>query len=162
MQAAALLDLRSEGAALDIYLWVKSAHVVFVVSLMAGLLIYPRYKIHQLSSRPGEPLFETMKDASARLLRIILNPSLILVWGLGILMLYIDWSRGGQMILEPWMHAKLALVLAISGLQGYFVGLGRKVDQVSGTVEAKTLRILNELPFILMIGVVILVIVRPF
>lgn len=66
------------------------------------------------------------------------------------------------MILEPWMHTKLALVLAISGLQGYFVGLGRKVDRVSGTVEAKTLRMLNELPFILMIGVVILVIVRPF
>jgi len=147
---------------LEIYLWVKSAHVVFVVSLMAGLLIYPRYKIHQLSSRPGEPLFETMKDASARLLRIILNPSLILVWALGILMLYLDWSRGGQMILEPWMHAKLALVLAVSALQGYFIGLGRKVDRVSGKVEAKTLRMLNELPFILMIGVVILVIVRPF
>ncbi|MBU3921107.1 MAG: CopD family protein, partial [Alphaproteobacteria bacterium] len=47
---------------MDIYLWVKSAHVVFVIALMAGLLIYPRYKIHQLSSRPGEPLFETMKD----------------------------------------------------------------------------------------------------
>jgi putative membrane protein len=60
------------------------------------------------------------------------------------------------------MHAKLALVLGISGLQGYFIGLGKKVDKVSGTVEARTLRMLNEVPFILMIGVVILVIVRPF
>ena len=161
-QANASSNRRSEGAALDIYLWVKSAHVVFVISLMAGLLIYPRYKIHQLSSRPGEPLFETMKDASARLLRIILNPSLILVWVFGILMLYLDWSRGGQLILQPWMHAKLALVTGISGLHGYFIGLGKKVDRVSGTVEARTLRMLNEVPFILMIGVVILVIVRPF
>ncbi|MBA3070465.1 MAG: CopD family protein [Hyphomonas sp.] len=146
---------------MDIYLWVKSAHVVFVIALMAGLLIYPRYKIHQLSSRPGEPLFETMKDASNRLRRIILNPSLVLVWVLGLLMLYLDYARGGRMYLEGWMHAKLVLVLGLSGLHGYFIGLGKRVDAVTGTVQARTLRLLNEVPFLLMIGAVILVIVRP-
>jgi len=147
---------------MDVYLWIKAAHIVFVIALMAGLLVYPRYKIHQLSSRPGEPLFETMKDASALLKRIILNPSLILVWVLGILMVYLDWQRGGQMLLQPWFHTKLLLVLGISGLHGYFIGLGRKVDNVTGTVQAKQLRMLNEVPFLLMIGVVILVIVKPF
>ncbi|MEX1250853.1 MAG: CopD family protein [Hyphomonas sp.] len=143
---------------MDIYLWVKSAHLIFVVALMAGLLIYPRYKIHQLSSRPGEPLFETMKDASARLKRIILNPSLGLVWVLGIWMLYLN----PDLLTQGWMHAKLLLVLGISGLQGYFITLGKRVDAVTGTVQAKTLRMLNEVPFIMMIGVVIMVIVRPF
>ena len=147
---------------MDIYLWVKAAHIIFVVALMAGLLVYPRYKIHQLSSRPGEPLFETMKDASNRLKRIILNPSVILVWVLGILMVYLDYARGGQLYLQPWFHAKLLLVLGISGLHGYFITLGKRVDAVTGTVQARTLRMLNEVPFILMIGVVILVIVRPF
>ncbi|MBK8197957.1 MAG: CopD family protein [Acidobacteria bacterium] len=147
---------------MDVYLWIKAAHIVFVIALMAGLLVYPRYKIHQLSSRPGEPLFETMKDASALLKRIILNPSLILVWVLGILMVYLDWQRGGQILLQPWFHTKLLLVLGISGLHGYFIGLGRKVDNVTGTVQAKQLRMLNEVPFLLMIGVVILVIVKPF
>ncbi len=147
---------------MDIYPWIKAAHLVFVVSLMAGMLVYPRYKIHQLSSQPGEPLFETMKDASARLKRIILNPSLILVWVFGVLMVYLDWQRGGQMFLEPWFHTKLVLVLGISGLHGYFIGLGKKVDAVTGTVEARRLRMLNEVPFLLMIGVVILVIVKPF
>jgi protoporphyrinogen IX oxidase len=143
---------------MDFYPWVKSAHVVFVVALMAGLLVYPRYKIHQLSSRPGEALFETMKDASARLKRIILNPSLILVWVFGIWMLILN-----PVLLEQgWMHLKLALVVAITGLHGYFTVLGKKVDAVTGTVQARTLRMLNELPFVLMIGVVILVIVRPF
>lgn len=147
---------------MDIYLWIKAAHVVFVVALMAALMIYPRYKIHQLSSRPGEPLFETMKDASARLKRLILNPSLILVWVFGVLLVYVDWQRGGQILFQPWFHTKLLLVLGISGLHGYFIGLGKKVDAVSGTVQAKRLSMLNEVPFLLMIGVVILVIVKPF
>ncbi|MDP3459122.1 MAG: CopD family protein [Hyphomonas sp.] len=143
---------------MDIYLWVKSAHLVFVVALMAGLLVYPRYKIHQLSSRPGEPLFETMKDASLRLKRIILNPSLVIVWILGLWMLYLN----PALLSQGWMHTKLVLVLGISGLHGYFITLGKRVDAVTGTVQAKTLRMLNEVPFILMIGVVIMVIVRPF
>ncbi|MFN7163252.1 MAG: CopD family protein [Hyphomonas sp.] len=143
---------------MDIYLWVKSAHLVFVVALMAGLLVYPRYKIHQLSSRPGEALFETMKDASARLKRIILNPSLAFVWILGLWMLYLN----PALLSQGWMHTKLVLVLGISGLHGYFITLGKRVDGVTGTVQAKTLRMLNEVPFILMIGVVIMVIVRPF
>jgi protoporphyrinogen IX oxidase len=143
---------------MEIYLWVKSAHIIFVIALMAGLLIYPRYKIHQLSSRPGEPLFETMKDASARLKRIILTPSLLLVWGLGIWMLVLN----PDMLSQGWMHVKLALVAVITAVHAYFMVLGKKVDAVSGTVQARTLRMLNEVPFILMIGVVIMVIVRPF
>jgi protoporphyrinogen IX oxidase len=143
---------------MEIYLWVKSAHIIFVIALMAGLLIFPRYKIHQLSSRPGEPLFETMKDASARLKRIILTPSLLLVWGLGIWMLVLN----PDLLSQGWMHVKLALVAVITAVHAYFMVLGKKVDAVSGTVQAKTLRMLNEVPFILMIGVVIMVIVRPF
>lgn len=143
---------------MEIYLWVKSAHIIFVIALMAGLLIFPRYKIHQLSSRPGEPLFETMKDASARLKRIILTPSLLLVWGLGIWMLVLN----PDLLSQGWMHVKLALVAVITAVHGYFMVLGKKVDAVSGTVQAKTLRMLNEVPFILMIGVVLMVIVRPF
>jgi protoporphyrinogen IX oxidase len=147
---------------MDIYLWVKAAHLVFVVALMAGLLVYPRYKIHQLSSRPGEPLFETMKDSSEKLKKIILNPSITLVWVFGVLLVYLDWSRGGQILFQPWFHTKLLLVLGISGLHGYFIGLGKKVDRVTGTVQARTLRLMNEVPFLLMVGVVILVIVKPF
>ncbi len=147
---------------MDIYNWLKAGHIIFVVALMAGLLVFPRYKIHQLSSQPGEPLFETMKKSSGQLRMIILNPSLVLVWLFGLGMVYDDWQRGGQLYLEGWFHAKLLLVLILSGLHGYFIGLGKKVDRVTGTVQAKTLRMLNEVPFLLMIGIVILVIIRPF
>ncbi len=141
-----------------LYNWIKAAHVVFVIALMASLLIYPRYKIHQLSSQPGEPLFETMKKASNQLRMIIMNPSLILVWVFGGLMLWLN----PALLSETWMHVKLALVLAISGLHGYFIGLGKKIDRGGDGVRAKTLRMLNEVPFLLMIVVVIMVIVRPF
>ncbi|HBL93500.1 MAG: CopD family protein [Hyphomonas sp.] len=140
------------------YLWVKAAHLVFVIALMAGLLVYPRYKIHQLSSKPGEPLFETMKDASNRLRKIILNPSLVLVWIFGLTMLWLNPS----LLSMPWMHVKLLLVLIVSGLHGYFIGIGKKIDRGGDGITAKRLRMLNEVPFLLLIGIVIMVIVRPF
>jgi putative membrane protein len=149
---------RSQGHRLMLYLWVKAAHVVFVIALMGGLLVYPRYKIHQLSSQPGEPLFETMKEASNKLRMIILNPSLILVWVLGVAMLVMNQG----LLSMPWMHVKLLLVLILSGLHGYFIGVGRKIDRGGDGIPAKRLRMLNEVPFLLMIGVVIMVIVRPF
>lgn len=141
-----------------LYLWVKALHVIFVIALMGGLLVYPRYKIHQLSSKPGDELFETMKDASNRLRKIILNPSLILVWVLGITMLVMNQS----LLSQPWMHVKLLLVLILSGIHGYFIGVGKKIDRGTATITAKRLRMMNEVPFLLMIGIVIMVIVRPF
>lgn len=147
---------------MDLYNWLKAGHVIFVVALMAALLVYPRYKIHQLSSTPGEPLFEAMKKSSGQLRMIILNPSLILVWLFGLGMVFVDWQRGGQLYLEGWFHTKLLLVLILSGMHGYFIGVGKKVDNVTGTVQAKTLRMLNEIPFLLLIAIAILVIVKPF
>ena len=141
-----------------LYLWVKALHIIFVVALMASLLVYPRYKIHQLSSSPGEPLYEAMKKSSYQLRMIIMNPSLILVWVYGLTML---WMNQG-LLSQGWLHAKLVLVLILSGMHGYFVRLGKKVDQGGDGVSAKQLRMLNEVPFLLMIVIVILVAVKPF
>ena len=140
-----------------LYLWVKSFHLIFVIAWMAGLLILPRYKLPQLTSKPGEPLFETMKSASAKLRKIILTPSIILVWVLGISLIVINPAimSGG------WLHAKLLLVLLLSGLHGFFVAIGKKIDR-GEDVPAKRLKMLNEVPFILLIIIVILVIVKPF
>ncbi|MEM9937644.1 MAG: CopD family protein [Pseudomonadota bacterium] len=141
-----------------LYLWVKAFHIIFVIAWMAGMLIFPRYKLHQVKSEPGAELFETMKEASAKLRKIILTPSLLLVWALGLGLIALNPS----LLSQGWMHAKLALVFALSGFHGYLVSLGRKVDSASGEVSARKLQMLNELPFVIMIGVVILVVVRPF
>ncbi len=141
-----------------LYLWIKAAHIIFVVAWMAGLLVYPRYKIHQLASQPGDQLFETMKDAAARLRRVILLPSMILVWVLGITLVMQNPSvfQGG------WMWAKLALVVAITGLHGFYVKTGKQIDNGTSTIAVRTLKLTNELPFIALILIVILVVVRPF
>lgn len=143
---------------MTLYLWVKALHIIFVIALMGGLLIYPRYKLHQIKSAPGQDLFETMRDASNRLKRIILNPSLILVWALGLFMLYLN----PGLLSLGWMHTKLVLVVILSGLYGYFVALGKKIDRGEVAAGSKTLKMLNEVPFLIMIGVVILAVVEPF
>lgn len=140
------------------YLSLQAVHLIFVVAWMAGLLVFPRYKVHQLQASPGEPLFETMKTASGQLRRIILTPSLILVWALGLTML---WLNPG-LLQAGWFHAKLLLVVALSGLHGYFIALGRKVDAGGEGVSAGRLRMLNEVPFVLMILVILLAVVKPF
>ncbi len=139
------------------YDWIRALHIIVVVALMAGLLIYPRYKIHQLSANPGEPLFETMRDASARLKRIILNPALILTWVFGLTML---WLNPG-LLSNGWMHVKLLLVLILSGLHGWFVGIGKKIDR-GEAYPARRLRLINEAPFVLMIIIVIMAVAEPF
>ncbi|MEO0448753.1 MAG: CopD family protein [Pseudomonadota bacterium] len=143
---------------MSLYIWVKAIHIIFVVAWMAGLLIFPRYKLHQANAEPQGELFNTMKDASARLRRIILTPALLVVWGLGITMLVLN----PALLSNGWMHAKLLLVLGLSGVHGYFISMGRKIDEGRDAVSAKTLKLLNELPFVIMIGVVILAVVKPF
>ncbi len=140
------------------YIWIKALHLIFVMALIAGLLIYPRYKLHQLKSKPGEALFETMKEASNRLRQIILNPSLIIVWVLGLTMLYLN----PVLLQSLWMQIKLVLVLALSGLHGYFISIGKKIDRADSTLSGKQLKMLNEVPFLLMAIIVILAVVKPF
>ena len=143
---------------MSLYLWIKAVHIIFVIALMAGLLIYPRYKLHQIKSAPGDELFEAMKEASGRLRVIILNPALIIVWVLGITMLVMNQS----LLTMGWMHTKLLLVLILSGLHGYFISIGKKIDRGEAAPNARTLKMLNEMPFVIMIFVVILAVGKPF
>lgn len=146
-----------------LYLSLKAAHLIFVIAWMASMLIYPRYKIHQLEANNADtnlssPLFDTMSAAAARLRKTIMTPSMILVWILGIVLLVLN----PDLLSAGWLQAKLVLVLAMTGIHGFFIGLGRKVDNGSLTMTPKTLRLLNEVPFLLLIVIVILVIVKPF
>ena len=126
---------------------------------MASLLVYPRYKLHQVKSKAGEPLFDTMMEASAQLRRIILTPSLIAVWVLGITMLVMN---PGVIAGGVWIWVKLLMVLGMTALHGMFVGIGKKVDRGDESVSVKKLQMLNEVPFVLLIVIVVLVVVRPF
>lgn len=142
----------------DMYLWLKAAHIIFVVSWIASLLVYPRYKLHQMSSKAGDELFDTMQLASARLRRIIMTPSLIAVWIFGIGLL----SQNPHVFAFKWMWVKLAVVVLITGLHGFYVKTGKAIDRGDATISARNLKLANELPFIALVVIVIMVIVRPF
>lgn len=140
------------------YLWLKAAHIIFVVAWMAGLLVYPRYKIHQMASNPGEPLFDTMSEAAARLRRVVMTPSMIAVWVFGISLAV----KNASVFSFGWIWVKLVLVLLLTGMHGYYVKIGKAIDNQESTVTVKQLKLVNELPFVALIAIVILVVVRPF
>ncbi|MGB0261282.1 MAG: CopD family protein [Henriciella sp.] len=140
-----------------LYLLVKSLHIIFVIAWMAGLLILPRYKLHQMNSQPGEVLFETMMAASSKLRRIILTPAMILSWVFGLSMIAMNQS----LLSFGWLYAKLFLVLGLTGFHGYIVAMGRKIDLGETPISLNRLKLLNELPFLIMIGVVFLVTLKP-
>lgn len=140
------------------YLWVKAFHLIAMVAWMASLLMYPRYKMHQAKSQPGEPLFETMKDASVLLRRIIMIPSMAATWILGITLIGLN----PHVFQLKFMWVKLLLVIAVTVLHIYFTKAGRALDEGGGTNSVARFRVLNELPFIALIIIVILVVVKPF
>jgi putative membrane protein len=139
------------------YPWLKAVHVIAVISWMAGMLYLPRLFVYHATAAPGSELSETLKVMEGRLLRVIVNPAMVLSWVLG---LWLAWQGG--YLAAGWFHAKLALVLALSGLHGYFSGAVRRFAQDRNTVPAARWRLLNEIPAVLMIGIVLLVVVKPF
>jgi putative membrane protein len=139
------------------YLWLKAVHVIAVISWMAGMLYLPRLFIYHCDALPGSAQSETFKTMERRLLRIIINPAMVVTWVLG---LWLAW-QGGHFA-AGWLHAKLALVLALSGVHGFFSASVRRFAEDRNTVSARQWRMWNEVPTALMIGIVILVVVKPF
>jgi putative membrane protein len=142
-----------EGA----YLWVKAAHIIAVIAWMAGMLYLPRLFIYHCDAPPGSAQSETFKVMERRLLRVIINPAMVLTWVLG---LWLAWQGG--FFTAGWLHAKLALVLVLSGVHGYFSAAVRKFATDANVTSERTWRIWNEVPTLLMVVIVILVVVKPF
>jgi protoporphyrinogen IX oxidase len=138
-------------------LWLKALHIVAVIAWMAGMLYLPRLFVYHASAAPGSAQSETFKIMERRLLRNIMTPAMILVWLTGPWLAYrMDFYR------DPWLHAKIALVLVLSGLHGYFARAARVFAADANTKSARFYRILNEVPTVLMLLIVALVVVKPF
>ena len=145
-----------ESALAMTYLWLKAGHVIFVIFWMAGLFMLPRYLVYHQEAAPGSPEEAIWIDRERKLLKIILLPSIIVVWVLGILL-----ATSQHLWDQPWLHAKLFLVLLLSGYHGYMAGYARKLARGERSLTGKQLRLLNEVPGVVAALIVILVIVRP-
>ena len=139
------------------YLWVKAAHITFVIFWIAGLFIVPRYYIHHQATTPGSAEDRAWLEREDRARTIILTPAMIIVWVLG-LMLGVHLGAFGQ----GWFSAKLALVVILTAYQGWIGGYGRKLSKGHRETNEKKLRMINEIPGMLTALIVVLVIVRPF
>ncbi|MDQ2877520.1 MAG: CopD family protein [Pseudomonadota bacterium] len=146
-------------ALLLMYLWIKAAHVIFVIFWMAGLFMLPRYLVyHQEALARGDAVDAALWVERERKLRhIILTPSIVLVWVLGLML-----ATVGQHWQEGWLHAKLLLVLLLSGYHGWAMSYARKLAAGQPTLAPRQLRLLNEIPAIGVAIIVVLAIVRPF
>ena len=146
------------GSALTLsYAWIKAAHVIFVIFWIASLFMLPRFYVYHQESPPGSDEEKNWIERETKLRTIIMTPSMLLVWVLGLTLAWITgaWSEG-------WFHAKFLIVFLLSGYHGYMIGYGRRLAQGQRTIGGKALRVMNEVPGIATAIIVILVIVRPF
>jgi putative membrane protein len=139
------------------YDWIKAFHVIAVIAWMAGMLYLPRLFVYHCEAPKDSPQSETFKVMERRLLKGIINPAMIATWLLGLTLVWY-----GGLYWQPWFHAKLVLVLVMSAVHGLYVRYVREFAEDRNTRTQKFYRIINEVPTVLMIGIVILVIVKPF
>jgi len=141
----------------DLYLWAKAIHVIAVISWMAGMLYLPRLFVYHADSGPGSAQSETFKIMERRLLRAIINPAMVVTWVFG---LWLAWKGFG--FSGGWLHMKIGLVVGLSAVHGYFSRAVRMFAEDRNTKSSSHWRMMNEVPTLLMIGIVILVVVKPF
>lgn len=140
-----------------LYLVLKSLHIVAVIAWMAGMLYLPRLFVYHCDAEPGSKQSETFKVMERRLMRAIINPAMGLVWMLGLSMAWLN-----DYWMQSWFIAKLVLVLALSGVHGLFSRWRRDFEADRNMRPARFYRIWNEVPTLIMIGIVFIVVMKPF
>ena len=146
-----------QEALAPIYLWLRAGHLVFVIFWMAGLFMLPRYFVYHQEAPEDSIEAAGWVERERKLLKIILLPSIVAVWVLGLALAFTigAWSQG-------WFHAKLLLVLGLSGYHGWLAGYARKLARGERPLDGRTLRMLNEVPGIAAALIVVLAVVKPF
>ena len=139
------------------YLWVKAAHVTFVIFWMAGLFLLPRFFVYHQETAVGSPEDRAWIEREARIRSIILTPAIGVVWILGLMLAFhldIWWER--------WFQAKLVMVVGLSAYQGWLGAYAKKLAKGERPLSGKAVRMINEIPGVAAAIIVVLVIVRPF
>ena len=139
------------------YEWIKALHVIAVIAWMAGMLYLPRLFVYHCDTEIGSKQSETFKVMERRLLRAIINPAMAVTWLAG---LYLAWA--GHWFSAGWLHGKLLLVIAMSVLHGFLARCVKDFAADRNLRSPRFYRFINEVPTVLMIGIVILVVVKPF
>ena len=143
---------------MDIYLWVKALHIIAMTAWMAGLFYLPRLYVYHVETGMTGPQAETFQVMERKLLKYIMNPAMLVTWGLGIWLVMLNpaWLEAG------WIPTKITLVVLLSGFQGMCGKWRKELAAGTSTKTSKFFRIANEVPTVMLIAIVILVVVQPF
>jgi putative membrane protein len=141
----------------NLYPWLKAFHIMAVISWMAGMLYLPRLFVYHCGAEKGSRQSETFKVMERRLLRGITNPAMVVTWALGLWMAY-----DGGWISARWLHWKLLLVVGLSGVHGMLARWTADFAADRNRHSERFYRFVNEIPAILMVGIVIMVVIKPF
>ena len=139
------------------YLWLKAFHVIAIIAWMAGMLYLPRLFVYHCAAEAGSTQSETFKVMERRLLNAIITPAMVVSWVLGLWL-----ALAGGAYAAGWLQAKVVLVLVLSALHGFFVRCVRQFARDQNRHSQKFYRVINEVPAVLMVGIVILAVVKPF
>ena len=139
------------------YLWLKAGHIIFVIFWMAGLFMLPRFFVYHQEAAPDSPENALWIDRERKLLKIILWPSLVVVWALGLAL-----ALGTGAFSQSWFHVKLLLVLALSVYHVWLALYAEQLERGERSLTGRNLRLANEVPGIAAAVIVVLVVVRPF
>lgn len=146
-----------------LYLWLKAAHLIFVIFWMAGLFMMPRFFVYHQEVPVGSPEDGKWIEREGKLRTIILNPAMIIVWLLGLTLAYNSTLAGnGGVFSQGWFHAKLLVVILLSGYHGWMVGYSKKLARGERSLTDGKLRLINEIPGIAAAMIIILVVIKPF
>ena len=140
-----------------LYPWIKTFHIIFVIYWVAGLLVLPRFLAYHSECRPGSDEDLKWRQREKSLIRIILNPSMALVWVLGL------WLAIGLGVMTAgWMLMKLVLVVSLSAAHGFLLSSCKQWASGRNRRSSRFFRILNEIPALIVVVIVLLVTVKPF
>ena len=142
----------------EYYLWLKAFHIIFVISWMAGMFYLPRLYVYHTQVTPGSEADETFKVMERRLLRIIMNPAMIIAFVTGILLIIA--TGAGAPGTGYWMHIKLVLVLGMGAVHGMLSSYRKAFERGENQKSEKFYRLLNEAPTVLMVAIVLLVVIK--
>lgn len=140
------------------YDWIRAFHLIAVISWMAGLLYLPRLFVYHSMAEVGGAQALTFKLMERRLLKIIMNPAMIVSWFLGLWMLHLN----TDLLFMPWMWVKLTCVILMTGLHMVFSRMRRQLENDAPPYKDRTYRIWNEVPVVFMVIIIIMAVVEPF
>jgi putative membrane protein len=141
----------------NLYLWIKVLHILAIISWMAGMLYLPRLFVYHAEAPQGSPQASTFVVMERRLMRTIMLPAMLVAWATGLTL-----AVQAGVLHAGWFHAKLALAIILSALHGYFARLRKDLAEARNRHNPRFFRIINEAPTVLMVGIVIFVVLKPF